>query len=169
MIHGSFFWGYIVTQIPGGFICQKFAANRCVWCTSGNGVVFSSCSYLMCPNVSLLYVLLQSVWICHCGDVLPEYAHPCSSTHAFRLRYHRQGFSRTCGGAWFYSFLSSQAVRRIQNQIKCQGVIWSLCLQGVSYPACHGIWAKWAPPLERSRLATTAFCGEFNITISASI
>jgi len=32
--------------------------------------------------------------------------------------------------------------------------------QGVSYPACHGIWAKWAPPLERSRLATTAFCGE---------
>lgn len=32
-------------------------------------------------------------------------------------------------------------------------------LQGVSYPACHGIWAKWAPPLERSRLATTAFCG----------
>lgn len=33
-------------------------------------------------------------------------------------------------------------------------------LQGVSYPACHGIWAKWAPPLERSRLATTAFCGK---------
>lgn len=32
MIHGSFFWGYIVTQIPGGFICQKFAANR--WKTS---------------------------------------------------------------------------------------------------------------------------------------
>lgn len=30
MIHGSFFWGYIVTQIPGGFICQKFAANRSV-------------------------------------------------------------------------------------------------------------------------------------------
>lgn len=31
MIHGSFFWGYIVTQIPGGFICQKFAANRWMW------------------------------------------------------------------------------------------------------------------------------------------
>ncbi|GCB78131.1 hypothetical protein scyTo_0016788 [Scyliorhinus torazame] len=28
MIHGSFFWGYIVTQIPGGYISQKFAANR---------------------------------------------------------------------------------------------------------------------------------------------
>uniref|UniRef100_S4RB93 Solute carrier family 17 member 6a n=1 Tax=Petromyzon marinus TaxID=7757 RepID=S4RB93_PETMA len=33
--------------------------------------------------------------------------------------------------------------------------------QGVTYPACHGIWAKWAPPLERSRLATTAFCGSY--------
>uniref|UniRef100_A0A8C6L7E6 Vesicular glutamate transporter 1 n=1 Tax=Nothobranchius furzeri TaxID=105023 RepID=A0A8C6L7E6_NOTFU len=34
-------------------------------------------------------------------------------------------------------------------------------VEGVSYPACHGIWAKWAPPLERSRLATTAFCGSY--------
>uniref|UniRef100_A0A8C6L6L9 Solute carrier family 17 member 7 n=1 Tax=Nothobranchius furzeri TaxID=105023 RepID=A0A8C6L6L9_NOTFU len=76
MIHGSFFWGYIVTQIPGGFICQKFAANRCV---------------------ILLLISTSSG---------PD-------------------------------------------------------LQGVSYPACHGIWAKWAPPLERSRLATTAFCGSY--------
>ncbi|POI35689.1 hypothetical protein CIB84_000558, partial [Bambusicola thoracicus] len=28
LIHGSFFWGYIVTQIPGGFIANKLAANR---------------------------------------------------------------------------------------------------------------------------------------------
>lgn len=35
LIHGSFFWGYIVTQIPGGFICQKFAANRYVKWGSG--------------------------------------------------------------------------------------------------------------------------------------
>ncbi|NXA41083.1 VGLU2 protein, partial [Eudromia elegans] len=33
-------------------------------------------------------------------------------------------------------------------------------VEGVTYPACHGIWSKWAPPLERSRLATTSFCGE---------
>lgn len=43
-----------------------------------------------------------------------------------------------------------------------QGVFFPI-LQGVSYPACHGIWAKWAPPLERSRLATTAFCGELTV------
>ncbi|CAM2115634.1 unnamed protein product [Caretta caretta] len=28
MIHGSFFWGYIVTQIPGGYIASRLAANR---------------------------------------------------------------------------------------------------------------------------------------------
>lgn len=40
MIHGSFFWGYIVTQIPGGFICQKFAANKFVYtlCTRSETV-----------------------------------------------------------------------------------------------------------------------------------
>uniref|UniRef100_A0A665UZK9 Solute carrier family 17 member 7 n=1 Tax=Echeneis naucrates TaxID=173247 RepID=A0A665UZK9_ECHNA len=93
MIHGSFFWGYIVTQIPGGFICQKFAANR-----SGTP----------------LLIVTDALWLC----------------------YHCQGVSRSCGGAGVLSV-------------------------GVSYPACHGIWAKWAPPLERSRLATTAFCGSY--------
>lgn len=34
-----------------------------------------------------------------------------------------------------------------------------MSVQGVTYPACHGIWSKWAPPLERSRLATLSFCG----------
>lgn len=34
-------------------------------------------------------------------------------------------------------------------------------MQGVTYPACHGIWRHWAPPMERSRLATLAFCGSY--------
>lgn len=34
-------------------------------------------------------------------------------------------------------------------------------IQGVVYPACHGIWRFWAPPQERSRLATIAFCGSY--------
>ncbi|CAF99693.1 unnamed protein product [Tetraodon nigroviridis] len=34
-------------------------------------------------------------------------------------------------------------------------------VEGVTYPACHGIWSKWAPPLERSRLATISFCGSY--------
>uniref|UniRef100_A0A1I8FWN9 MFS domain-containing protein n=2 Tax=Macrostomum lignano TaxID=282301 RepID=A0A1I8FWN9_9PLAT len=34
-------------------------------------------------------------------------------------------------------------------------------VEGATYPACHGIWRYWAPPLERSRLATIAFCGSY--------
>ncbi|KAG1673054.1 Vesicular glutamate transporter 1 [Nymphon striatum] len=34
-------------------------------------------------------------------------------------------------------------------------------VEGVTYPACHGIWRHWAPPMERSRLATIAFCGSY--------
>uniref|UniRef100_A0A8C7YJK5 Vesicular glutamate transporter 1 n=1 Tax=Oryzias sinensis TaxID=183150 RepID=A0A8C7YJK5_9TELE len=98
MIHGSFFWGYIVTQIPGGFICQKFAANR----VFGFAIVATSCLNMLIPSAARM----------HFGCVI--------------------------------------IVRIFQGLV-----------EGVSYPACHGIWAKWAPPLERSRLATTAFCGSY--------
>lgn len=32
-------------------------------------------------------------------------------------------------------------------------------LQGVTFPAMHAMWAKWAPPVERSRLATITYAG----------
>ena len=32
--------------------------------------------------------------------------------------------------------------------------------EGVTYPAMHAMWARWAPPLERSRLATMCYSGE---------
>ena len=37
-------------------------------------------------------------------------------------------------------------------------------LQGVTYPAAHGIWRWWAPPLERSTLATISFTGHWRCT-----
>lgn len=38
-------------------------------------------------------------------------------------------------------------------------ILESVCPQGVLYPACHGIWRDWAPPMERTRMATLAFAG----------
>ncbi|XP_038636945.1 vesicular glutamate transporter 3 [Scyliorhinus canicula] len=98
LIHGSFFWGYIVTQIPGGFISNKFAANR----------VFGVAIFL----TSTLNMLIPSAARIHFGCVL--------------------------------------FVRILQGLV-----------EGVTYPACHGLWSMWAPPLERSRLATTSFCGSY--------
>uniref|UniRef100_A0A8D0HGM4 Solute carrier family 17 member 6 n=1 Tax=Sphenodon punctatus TaxID=8508 RepID=A0A8D0HGM4_SPHPU len=98
MIHGSFFWGYIVTQIPGGYIASRLAANR----------VFGAAILL----TSTLNMLIPSAARVHYGCVI--------------------------------------FVRILQGLV-----------EGVTYPACHGIWSKWAPPLERSRLATTSFCGSY--------
>ncbi|CAJ0579150.1 unnamed protein product, partial [Mesorhabditis spiculigera] len=41
----------------------------------------------------------------------------------------------------------------------CQ-VVQGMAL-GVCYPAMHGVWRHWAPPLDRSRLATTTFTGAY--------
>uniref|UniRef100_A0A8C5GQ10 Vesicular glutamate transporter 2.1 n=1 Tax=Gouania willdenowi TaxID=441366 RepID=A0A8C5GQ10_GOUWI len=98
MIHGSFFWGYIVTQIPGGYISSRLAANR----------VFGAAIVL----TSILNMLIPSAARVHFGCVI--------------------------------------FVRILQGLV-----------EGVTYPACHGIWSKWAPPLERSRLATLSFCGSY--------
>lgn len=42
--------------------------------------------------------------------------------------------------------------------VMCLQAVQGLAL-GVTYPAMHGVWKYWAPPLERSKLATTTFTG----------
>ncbi|KAF5296599.1 hypothetical protein FQR65_LT19804 [Abscondita terminalis] len=37
--------------------------------------------------------------------------------------------------------------------------------EGVTYPCLHAVWSQWAPPLERSRLATIAFAGSYVGTV----
>ncbi|GLH15798.1 Putative inorganic phosphate cotransporter [Gryllus bimaculatus] len=37
--------------------------------------------------------------------------------------------------------------------------------QGVTYPCIHALWARWAPPQERARLATFAFSGSYVGTV----
>ncbi|ELT91388.1 hypothetical protein CAPTEDRAFT_21080 [Capitella teleta] len=39
--------------------------------------------------------------------------------------------------------------------------------EGVTYPCIHSLWMKWAPPLERSKLATFAFSGSYVGTVIA--
>jgi MFS family permease len=38
---------------------------------------------------------------------------------------------------------------------------------GVSFPAMHVMWAKWAPPLEKSKLSSISYAGPFVGTIAA--
>lgn len=39
--------------------------------------------------------------------------------------------------------------------------------QGVSYPAVMGIWSRWAPPSDRSRLLTITLSGSYFGTVAA--
>ncbi|XP_063848011.1 vesicular glutamate transporter 1-like [Scylla paramamosain] len=98
VVDSSFFWGYLVTQVPGGLIASRFPAHR----VFGTAITTSSLLNMLFPGASRL--------------------HPAAA----------------------------MAVRILQGLV-----------EGVTYPACHGIWRNWSPPLERSRLATMAFCGSY--------
>ncbi|CAG2167172.1 unnamed protein product [Oppiella nova] len=98
VVDSSFFWGYLVTQIPGGFLAARYPANR----VFGTAIAMSAFLNMLLPGAAKM--------------------HP--------------------GWVMFVRIL--------------QGLV-----EGVTYPACHGIWRHWAPPLERSRLATLAFCGSY--------
>ncbi|CAF0756582.1 unnamed protein product [Brachionus calyciflorus] len=97
-LDSSFFWGYLVTQIPGGYLAAKFPANKVF------GIALAISALLNC--------------------ILPAAA------------------KINVGVAMIVRIL--------------QGLV-----EGVTYPACHGIWRHWAPPLERSRLATISFTGSY--------
>ncbi|XP_034944012.1 vesicular glutamate transporter 1 [Chelonus insularis] len=97
-LDSSFFWGYLVTQVPGGFLASLYPANRIF----GLAIAVSSFLNLLVPGA-----------------------------------------------------LAVDPIVDMGVQI-CKGLA-----EGVTYPACHGIWKYWAPPLERSRLATLAFCGSY--------
>uniref|UniRef100_A0A1B0A1J9 Major facilitator superfamily (MFS) profile domain-containing protein n=1 Tax=Glossina pallidipes TaxID=7398 RepID=A0A1B0A1J9_GLOPL len=98
-VDSSFFWGYLVTQIPGGFIASKFPANKIF----GLSIASSATLHLFVPFAMTL-------------------AHG--------------------------------------HVVICVRILQGL-FEGVTYPACHGIWRFWAPPMERSRLATLAFSGSY--------
>ncbi|VDD96146.1 unnamed protein product [Enterobius vermicularis] len=101
LMESSFFYGYALTQIPGGMLAAKFAPNRLF-------------------GLSILIAAILNIIL-----AVTLEAHP----------------------------FTDYAVMAIQV---CQGL--SL---GVSYPAMHGVWRHWAPPMERSKLATTTFTGGY--------
>ncbi|CAF1005875.1 unnamed protein product [Rotaria sordida] len=98
IVDSSFFWGYLITQVPGGYLAAKFPANH----VFGFALGISSFLNLFIPFAAKI----------HYGVVM---------------------------------------ILRI-----LQGLV-----EGVTYPAAHGIWRWWAPPLERSTLATISFTGSY--------
>ncbi|XP_061767299.1 sialin [Nerophis ophidion] len=95
-ILGSFFYGYIITQIPGGYLASRFGPK---WLL-GFGILGTVVFTLLTPLAADL-------------------------------------------GAGYLI-----AVRVLEG-----------IGEGVTFPAMYGMWAAWAPPLERSRLLSISYIG----------
>lgn len=107
----SFFYGYIVSQLPGGFLSNRFGGK---W-FFGGGILLTAILTLMTPAFT----------------------------------------------SWsIYLLIAARVMEGL--------------FEGVTYPAIHSIWAKWAPPQEKTKLATFAFSGSYfgtviSMTVSGSL
>lgn len=104
MVLSSFFYGYIVTQILGGWLAGRLGGSR----VYGIGVLVTAIFTLLTPPLANVSVYLLVV------------------------------------------------VRIIEG-----------LFEGVTYPCMHAVWARWAPPLERSHLASFAGSGSYIGTVVA--
>ncbi|KAK0182538.1 hypothetical protein PV327_000667 [Microctonus hyperodae] len=104
VVLSSFFYGYISTQLLGGWLSARIGGKR----VFGIGIAITALLTLITPPLTR-----------------------CSVYFLIALRI-------------------------------IEGVF-----EGVTYPCIHSIWANWAPPLERSKLATIAFSGSFVGTVFA--
>ena len=104
LVLSSFFFGYIVTQVPGGWLAAKYGAK---W-VFGFGILTTTVLTLVTPVAAK-----SSMGALICVRVI-------------------EGFG-----------------------------------EGVTYPAINSLWARWAPPLERSKLTAASFTGAYVGTIIA--
>ncbi|KAH0533702.1 hypothetical protein KQX54_000787 [Cotesia glomerata] len=104
LVLSSFFYGYISTQLLGGWLSARIGGKR----VFGIGIAVTALLTLITPPLTRVSVYILV------------------------------------------------ALRIIEG-----------IFEGVTYPCIHSIWANWAPPLERSKLATLAFSGSFVGTVFA--
>ena len=83
-------------------------------------------------------------------------------------------FATAVGASTFFNLFLPVVIRNQNYALLLILRILQGLAEGMLYPTCHGIWSKWAPPLERSRLevslfliynlnrlATISFCGSY--------
>lgn len=104
LVLSSFFYGYICTQIFGGWLGARIGGSR----VYGIGVASTALLTIVTPPLVNISVYLMI------------------------------------------------ALRIVEG-----------LFEGVTYPCIHSVWSQWAPPSERSRMASLAFSGSFVGTVVA--
>nr|CAD7259453.1 unnamed protein product [Timema shepardi] len=144
----SFLYGSLLSQVPGGWLAGRVGAHRLL----GLGVASAALLALFVPalaysHVSLLVALRVFQGILQVGHA---FLWRCTSSRGF----YRWGML-SCG-AVLLSGDSTGGVCFLVEMYFFQGI-----LQGVTLPCINALWSRWAPPLERSQLATLALSGSY--------
>ncbi|XP_075232404.1 vesicular glutamate transporter 1-like isoform X2 [Lycorma delicatula] len=80
------------------------------------------------------------------------------------------------GGKWLFGFgVAATAIVTLLTPLLAKLSVYLLIVarvieglfEGVTYPAMLGVWSRWAPPAERSRLVTIVFSGSYFGTVAA--
>ena len=131
IILGSFFYGYVITQIPAGYLAgQKIVS--CKW-LFGFGILFTSIFTVLMPLAAKThYYLLLAIRVLE-GMFFHFWTRFVISITPFKIR---------------------------KNRSLSKFIFFFLGLgEGVTFPVMHAMLAEWSPPLERSRLSTYVYSG----------
>ncbi|XP_046451668.1 sialin-like isoform X1 [Daphnia pulex] len=102
LLLSSFFYGYITTQLLGGWLAPKMGAGKLY----GLGILTTAVLTLLTPLIA------------------------------------------------DFGLVPLVAIRILEG-----------IFEGVTFPAMHALWSRWAPPLERSKLVTIAYSGSYFGTV----
>lgn len=127
LVLSSFFYGYIITQLPGGWLGVRFGGNRYYYKI-----------YFFIALFSYKIIFKFSI--------------------VFRV------FGIGIGATALLTLVTPLCAHMSTSLLIAVRVIEGI-FEGVTYPCIHAVWARWAPPLERSRLATLAFSGSYAGTV----
>lgn len=93
VVDSSFFWGYIVTQIPGGFLAARYPANR----VFGSAIATSAFLNMLLPlaaKAGFQYVMLLRIL----QGLVEVSSPPFAAGKTFQYRNERSTSASLCSG-----------------------------------------------------------------------
>ncbi|VDO50309.1 unnamed protein product, partial [Brugia timori] len=146
-ILGAFFYGYFLTQLPGGYLAHHYG-GKFIYCTSvfGNSMLLAQTRDInnfdsLYLNTKFIFASNVSNWCCM---RIPPYI---------------------IGTAVFT--LLSPPLAKLGKGSLIIARFWEGLFEGISYPAMHTILGNWAPTMEKTRMSAISYSGSYFGTVIA--
>lgn len=179
IILSSFFWGYLITQIPGGILSQRYGGKYVFML----GILFSALCSLLTPNVvrfgerhkhTQTWVSFENVENIHsigrhnkvCVDKLFYLSHILNDNFFISKSNFSSTFVLFYSMFWLVWWKLSAAIKTNDQQqltAESNGLIilriFSGLGEGTMYAGLTNLLAAWVPVKERTTLASLAYGG----------